>query len=112
MFFIGRICLVYHNINTGHAPPVYDLPSRNCPPALACINLACSTQNPLTATALPSSSYKKTPVTPYFATTVGCPTPDALPTDHYGKQMIANMKAAQDTNIISRNQEIISCIYC
>ena len=44
---------------------------------LACINLACSTQNPLTAKTLPSSLYKQTLNTPYFATAVDIPAADA-----------------------------------
>ena len=43
----------------------------------ACINLACSTQTPLTAKALPSSPYTQTPTTPFFATAVDNPAADA-----------------------------------
>ena len=44
---------------------------------LACINLACSTQTPLTAKALPSFPYTQTPTSPFFATAVDIPAADA-----------------------------------
>ena len=47
--------------------------------SLTYLNLACSTQNPLNATALPPSLHKQTSVTPCFTTAEDLPAADASP---------------------------------